>query len=346
MQRCIELAKSGLGNVAPNPMVGAVITYNNEIKGEGFHRKFGEAHAEINAIKSVKNKELLKKSTIYVSLEPCAHYGKTPPCSQAIIRHRIPRVVIGCTDTFSEVSGRGIAELKEAGCDLRLGVLENEARYLNRRFFTFHEKKRPYVILKWAQTADGYIDIQRNKNSLNRPTWITDETARMLVHKWRTEEQAILVGSKTAEKDNPNLNVREWKGQNPVRILIDKSLRLDKSLNIFNNETKTLVFNALKTYRRKNTEYIQIDFTKEIPSQILEVLYAKAVQSLIIEGGAFTHELFIKHNLWDEARVFVGNKLFYKGVQAARLPQHSQRINSISIGNSKLFIVKNTLNKI
>ena len=207
-RRCLELAQSGLGNVAPNPMVGAVLIVNDEIIGEGYHEKFGSAHAEVNAINSVKNQDLLRKATLYVNLEPCSHFGKTPPCADLIIEKKIPRVVIGHRDPFSEVAGKGIEKLINAGVEVSVGAFENEAKFLNKRFLTFHEKKRPYIVLKWAETADGFIDINRSANENNRPTWITDELARTLVHKWRTEEQAILIGTNTALYDNPMLNAR------------------------------------------------------------------------------------------------------------------------------------------
>ena len=241
MLRCHDLARLGIARTAPNPMVGCVIVLDEKIIGEGYHRKCGEAHAEVNAINSVSNHELLKKSTLYVSLEPCSHYGKTPPCTDLIISKKIPRVVIGCVDSFSEVSGRGIKKLKQAGCDVIVGVLENESRELNKRFFTFNEKKRPYIILKWAQTLDGFIDIIRTDENQIAPTWISNEHSRMLVHKWRSHEDAIMVGTNTAEKDNPSLNVRDWDGKNPLRVVLDRQLRLNEKLNLFNNKIQTII---------------------------------------------------------------------------------------------------------
>ena len=227
LKRCIELAKQGLGNTYPNPLVGSVVVYNGNIIGEGYHKKCGEAHAEVNAVNSVKDKSLLCKSTLYVNLEPCSHIGRTPACSTMIIANKIPKVVIGSIDSFSKVSGKGVEMLKQAGIDAKVGILEKECRNLNKRFFTFHEKKRPYIILKWAQTKDGFIDIIRtNKNQTGE--WITNELSRALVHKWRSEESSIMVGTDTANMDNPRLDVREWTGKNPLRISIDRKLRLTK----------------------------------------------------------------------------------------------------------------------
>src|SRR6187402_177178 len=231
IKRCIELAKNGLGTTYPNPLVGSVIVYENEIIGEGWHRMAGEAHAEVNAVNSVKDQSLLSKSTIYVSLEPCSHYGKTPPCCDLIIRHQIPNVVVGTVDSFSEVSGNGIKKLIEAGKNVTVGILEEECRQLNKRFFTFHEKKRPYVILKWAESQDGFIAPAQKE--VRTPLWITNAFSRQLVHKWRTEEQAILVGTKTVIDDNPRLDARDWQGENPVRIVLDNCNRIPKESYIF-----------------------------------------------------------------------------------------------------------------
>jgi len=342
MQRCIELARNGLGNVAPNPMVGCVIVSNGKIIGEGYHRKYGEAHAEVNAISSVKDKENLKTATLYVNLEPCCYHGKTPPCTDLIIRHKIPKVVIGCTDPAPKVSGKGIEQLKGAGCKVTHGILERECKELNRRFFTFNEKKRPYIMLKWAQTMDGFIAQQPPSNSPARaggellhtrpPTLfgeraeaqnsnrISNELSHTLVHKWRSEEQAIMVGTNTAHIDNPQLDVREWSGKDPLRIVLDKTLRLSKGLYLFDRSIPTIVFTSCKIKSEKNLEYVNIDFKKNIIPQILEELYRREIQSIIIEGGTQLLHSFIKNEMWDEMRIFIGNKKFGNGINAPELP--------------------------
>lgn len=319
MSRCIELARLGTGNVAPNPMVGCVIVCREKIIGEGFHQQYGEAHAEVNAINAVSKQELLKESTLYVSLEPCAHHGLTPPCSDLIVEKQIPHVVIGAIDPFSEVAGRGIQKLSKAGIEVEIGVLEKECRELNKRFFTFHEKKRPFVILKWAQTLDGFIDLHRNRENFGEPTWITGDLALRLVHKIRAGEGAVLVGTNTAEKDNPSLTVRHWAGKNPVRAVIDKNLRLSPTLKLFDNTSKTLVFNTIKNEATEGIEWIKVDFEREIPTQILEVLHQRNILSVIIEGGKQLLESFIQQNLWDEAHVFIGNTFFYNGIAAPKI---------------------------
>lgn len=319
MSRCIELAKKGAGSVSPNPMVGCVIVHNQKIIGEGFHEKHGEAHAEVNAIYAVKNKALLKKSTLVVTLEPCAHYGLTPPCSDLIIQNNIPRVIIGTIDPFAEVAGKGIERMIKAGIDVEVGILENECRELNKRFFTFHEKKRPFVILKWAQTLDGFIDIDRNTENFGEPTWITGEKALINVHKLRAEEDAILVGTNTAEKDNPSLTVRHCEGKNPLRLVIDRKLRLPKHLNIFDHFAETLVFNAAKNEINQNTTFVQLDFTQNIIPQILSELHQRNQLSLIVEGGQQLLQHFIDVGLWDEAHIYTGNKKFINGICAPKI---------------------------
>jgi len=318
IKRCIELAKLGLGNTYPNPLVGSVIVYKNRIIGEGYHKKCGEAHAEVNAVNSVKDKSLLKHSTLYVNLEPCSHIGRTPACSTMIIANKIPKVVIGCIDTFSKVSGKGVEMLKNAGIDVVVGILEAESREVNKRFFTFNEKNRPYIILKWAQTKDGFIDIVRTTKT-QKGEWITNELSKALVHKWRSEEAAIMVGTNTAIMDNPQLDVREWTGENPMRVTIDKSLKLSQNLNILSNKIPTIIYNEAKNLKLKNTEYIKIDFRKDVVSQILKDLYSKDIQSIIIEGGEKLLNSFIKSNLWDEARIFTGNKYFKDGIKAPKI---------------------------
>ena len=310
MQRCIELASKAMGCASPNPMVGSVIVYNNKIIGEGYHEKYGSHHAEVNAINSVKDKSLLLKSTLYVNLEPCAHFGKTPPCSDLIIQNKIPEVVIGCVDTFSEVSGKGIERMRSVGIDVKVGVLENESRELNKRFFTFHEKKRPYIILKWAESKDGFI-APKNQT---KPFWMTSSESKKLAHKWRAEEDAILVGRITAEKDNPSLTVREVEGSNPIRIVIDKDLKLSADFNLFNNDAKTIVFNQLKSEENNSNNYIKINFNN-LTKNILKELHKQNIQSIIIEGGTITLQSFIDNNLWDEARIFTTNKTLTEGVK-------------------------------
>jgi len=310
MQRCIELASKAMGSASPNPMVGSVIVYNNKIIGEGYHEKYGDYHAEVNAINSVKDKSLLSKSTLYVNLEPCAHFGKTPPCSDLIIQNKIPVVVIGCVDTFSEVYGKGIERMRSAGIDVTVGVLENESRELNKRFFTFHEKKRPYIILKWAKSKDGFIAPKNQK----KPFWMTSSESKKIVHKWRAEEDAILVGRITAEKDNPSLTVREVDGNNPIRIVIDKNLKVSTDFNLFNNDAKTIIFNQSKSEKKNSNNYIKINFNN-LTENILKELHKQNIQSIIIEGGTKTLQSFIDKKLWDEARIFTTNKTLTEGVK-------------------------------
>lgn len=305
IKRCLEIAKNGLGITRPNPMVGSVIVHNNQIIGEGYTSTYGGNHAEVNAINSVEDKSLLKQSTIYVTLEPCSHFGKTPPCSDLIIKHQIPNVVIGCMDDNPEVAGKGIEKLKNSGCNVTVGVLEDECKKHHKRFFTFHNKKRPYIILKWAETADGFIAPENRKEQ--NPVWITNEYSRQLVHKWRAEEQAILVGTNTVLQDNPSLTVRDWTGQNPLRIVIDRENKLSKVFSVFNNEAKTMVISEK-----------EVDFSKNLAQQICDMLYRNNINSVIIEGGSKTLQTFINENLWDEARVFTGNIQFNNGTKAPK----------------------------
>jgi diaminohydroxyphosphoribosylaminopyrimidine deaminase/5-amino-6-(5-phosphoribosylamino)uracil reductase len=334
IKRCLLLAQRGIGNVAPNPMVGSVIVHNNNIIGEGYHRKFGEAHAEVNAINSVTNKELLKSSTIYISLEPCAHSGKTPACTDLIIKMGIPKVVIGSIDPYFMVAGKGIEKLKNASIQLTTGVLEKECMFLNRRFYTFHTKRRPYIILKWAQSKDGFIDYKRSEGSENQPAWITDEYCRTLVHKWRTEENAIIVGRKTVILDNPQLTARNWYGNNPVRIAIDKMCEIDNKYKILDEQASTIIFNYREDKKINNLQHIKIDFSGNVIPEMLNILYQLDIQSVIVEGGTETLNSFIVQNLWDEVRLFVGNKNFGTGVKA---PTFDRQYNSkYKCGNSEL----------
>ena len=334
MSRCLELASKGLEYVSPNPMVGSVIVYENKIIGEGYHKEFGKEHAEVNAIASVKNKSLLKYSTLYVNLEPCAHFGKTPPCSNLIIEHKIPKVVIGCVDTFSDVNGKGILKMEKAGIEINIGVLEKESQELNKRFFTFHEKKRPYIILKWAKSKDGFI---APKDQI-APFWMTNSDSKKLVHQFRAEEDAILVGRVTAQKDNPSLTVREIRGKNPIRIVIDKDLKLSKKLILFNNEAKTIIFNTQITKTLNSNYYIKIDCINLIDNMLNE-LYKQNIQSLIIEGGAKTLQSFIDEKLWDEARIFTANKTLIEGVKSPKIK--GEIVYETIIDKDQLEIVKN-----
>lgn len=320
MRRCLELAALGMGNVSPNPMVGAVIVYQDKIIGEGYHQQYGKAHAEVNAINQVIEAyadpaEILRQSIIYVSLEPCAHYGKTPPCADLIIKHRIPRVVIGCRDPFDQVDGKGIEKLKDAGIEVITGVLEEDCKWLNRRFFTRVQKHRPYIILKWAQTADGFFAPADGMQF-----WITGIESRKLVHQWRGEEDAVLIGKNTAAIDNPQLNVRYGEGKNPKRVVIDRKVELDPALNIFDGSVETLIFNERTTDINGKNKYIALeDFDRFVPQYILYQLYLQDIQSLIIEGGANTLTQFIEAGLWDEARVFTGEVSLKEGIKAPEI---------------------------
>lgn len=320
MRRCLELAALGMGKVSPNPMVGAVVVYQGKIIGEGYHEKYGKAHAEVNAINRVvetyaDHTEILRQSIIYVSLEPCAHYGKTPPCADLLIKHRIPTVVIGCRDPFDQVDGKGIEKLKDAGIEVITGVLEEDCKWLNRRFFTRVQKHRPYIILKWAQTVDGFF-APTNGTQL----WITGIESRKLVHQWRSEEDAVLVGKNTAAIDNPQLNVRYGEGNSPKRVVIDRRLELDPTLNIFDGSVETLIFNERITDINGKNKYIALeDFDRFVPQYILYQLYLQDVQSIIIEGGANTLNQFIEAGLWDEARIFTGEVRLTEGIIAPNI---------------------------
>jgi diaminohydroxyphosphoribosylaminopyrimidine deaminase/5-amino-6-(5-phosphoribosylamino)uracil reductase len=319
MARCIELARGGEGNTAPNPMVGAVIVHKGKIIGEGFHRKCGEAHAEVNAVASVRDEALLRDSTIYVSLEPCSHYGKTPPCAELIIRKGIPRVVVGTLDPFPEVSGRGVRMLREAGIEVVTGVLEEEARALNPAFMTFQIRKRPYVYLKWAQSADGFMDIRREDASVPSVLLSSAETLRR-VHRLRSEVAAIMVGTRTALLDNPSLTVRHWAGRSPVRVVLDRTLKLPVGSHLLDGAVPTLVFTAVEVESRPNVEYVQIDFGQEVLSQVLQYLYGQNLNSLMVEGGAELLESFLDAGLWDEAWVETAPVVLGAGVKAPAVP--------------------------
>ena len=316
MHRCLELASGAEGLTYPNPMVGSVIVYDGKILGEGYHIRSGEPHAEVIAINSVSDKTKLKLSTLYVNLEPCSHFGKTPPCADYIISNQIPRIVIGATDTSEKVSGKGVKKLLDAGCDVKKGVIEEECRWLNRRFFTFHEKKRPYITLKFAQSADGYLDILRSEDHKPEPTWITGKPERILVHKWRATEQAILVGAGTLRADNPRLNVREWKGNDPLKLILSSSgsVNLDSFRN--NSDARILVFTHNVSAAVPDEMKVVLDQNEPSSVQIARYLYSSGIQSLFIEGGAEVLNHFISTGLWDEARIFKGEDYFRDGVKA------------------------------
>lgn len=315
-----------MGTTAPNPMVGAVIVLDNKIIGEGYTSPYGGPHAEVHAINSVKDKSLLKSATLYVTLEPCSHFGKTPPCSDLIVKHQIPNVVIGCIDDNPEVAGKGIKKLKAAGCNVIVGVLERECKAHHKRFFTFHNKKRPYIILKWAQSQDGFIAPLTKDEQ--KPVWITNPYSRQLVHKWRAEEQAILVGTNTVIADNPSLTTRNYKGKNPIRVVIDRTKRLPKSASIFDNTSETIIISE-----------DNINYNSAIAAQICDILHQKDINSVIIEGGTQTLQTFIDEEIWDEARLFTGTLNFKEGVKAPLIT--GKTVEEQHIENDKLTILIN-----
>lgn len=330
ISRCLQLAYNGLNNTAPNPMVGAVIVHNDRIIGEGYHIRCGEAHAEVNAIRSVKDESLLKEATIYVSLEPCSHYGKTPPCADLIIEKGIPRVIVGCMDPFSLVAGRGINKLRQAGIEVIVGVLEEECKNLIQRFITFNTLKRPYVTLKWAESADGFIDVNRTAGS---PVILSNPLTGMLVHKKRAEHAAILVGRRTALLDNPSLTTRNWYGKNPIRLVIDRDLTLPKSLRLFSGEAPTWVFTQKSEKSTfPQTEYIQMDFDKDLLPQILETLYQRKRQSLMVEGGSKLLQSFIDSDFWDEAYIEQSPVRLKEGVAAPNIQKKYFRRSEMHFG--------------
>jgi diaminohydroxyphosphoribosylaminopyrimidine deaminase / 5-amino-6-(5-phosphoribosylamino)uracil reductase len=330
MQRALELATLGSGTVSPNPLVGCVIVHENKIIGEGWHKRYGEAHAEVNAIESVADKELLEKSTVYVNLEPCSHYGKTPPCVELLIKHRVQKVVIANIDTHPNVSGDGIRKLRASGTEVITGILDKPGRELNKRFFTRVEKQRPYIILKWAQTADGFIARENYESK-----WISNEYSRQLVHKWRSEEDAVLVGTKTVFHDNPQLSVREWTGRHPVRVVIDRFLKLSDKRKVFDRSQKTIVYNLLKHEEHENLMLIRLD-EENFLQQLLSDLLRHNIQSVMVEGGAQTLQFFIEEGWWDEARVFVSQRTFGKGIQAPQL--RGNLSGEESVMNDRLYI--------
>jgi diaminohydroxyphosphoribosylaminopyrimidine deaminase / 5-amino-6-(5-phosphoribosylamino)uracil reductase len=338
MHRCLELALLGAGHTAPNPMVGAVLVYDDpgagkdgiigegRIIGEGYHQQYGQAHAEVNCIASVREEDrpLIAASTLYVSLEPCAHFGKTPPCADLIIEKKIPRVVVGCRDPFPQVNGKGIEKLLAAGVEVTVGVLEKECIALNRRFFMFNTQHRPYIVLKWAQSADGKIaEVGREKDGMGTRkagearTLISNDYSNRLVHKWRSEEAAILVGTRTALADDPALTVRLWNGPDPIRLVIDKELRLPSSLQLFDRKVRTIVFNTLRHEEEDNLLYYQLATDSSLVHQITLALYQLKIQSVLVEGGGRLLQSFIDEDYWDEARVITNNDLEIPGGLAA-----------------------------
>lgn len=327
MHRCLELARLGAGYTAPNPMVGAVLVYRDRIIGEGYHERYGEAHAEVNCIRSVNESDraLVPASTLYVSLEPCAHYGKTPPCADLVIEQKIPQVVIACRDPFEQVDGKGIEKLQKAGVETIIGVLEKDAIELNKRFFCFHQKKRPYIVLKWAQTVNGKISGDTKERLL-----ISNDYSNQLVHRWRSEEAAILVGTNTALYDDPELTNRLWSGPSPLRVVLDKNLRLPENLKLFMGQP-TLVLTYKKKEGRGNIRYHTIDSQKPLISEIIRALYSLNIQSVLVEGGPTLLQGFLDAELWDEARVITNTQLYIKnGLDAPRLKNarhtHSQQL--------------------
>lgn len=348
MQRCLDLAAKGLREAMPNPSVGAVLVYNGKIIGEGYTSPYGGPHGEVNCLNSVQaqHRHLIKEATLYVSLEPCSHYGKTPPCCDLIIQHEIKTIVIGTADPHEKVAGNGIRKLKDAGKEVIVGILEKKCRDFNRRFFTFHEKKRPYVILKWAETADGFIsplnETRFKDDSIKdkKPVWITNVYSRQLVHKWRSEEMAILVGTNTVIHDNPKLDARDWKGKNPIRVVLDRTNRIPDDYFVKNQKIKSIILTEITNLPNLENFHIEkIAFNESLTHNILEVLYRHNLQSVIVEGGRQTLQMFIDAGIWDEARVFKGQTLFYEGIPAPVLcATEAERHN---IRNDELLIFRN-----
>lgn len=340
MQRALDLAVLGAGTVSPNPMVGAVIVYNDHIIGEGYTSPYGGPHAEVNAVQQaiarLGEEEAVRcfpQSTIYVTLEPCAHHGKTPPCADMLVRYGFKEVVVGCQDPFAKVNGAGIQKLKDAGIAVRVGILEDACRFVNRRFFTKLKEFRPYVILKWAETHDGYFAPEEQEQQ-----WISNKLSTQLVHKWRSEEDAILVGTRTALIDNPSLTNRLWTGKSPKRVLIDKNLQVDSTSAIFSDDVETIVFNALQSDWKEKKKLIELEnFDLYLAQNILYQLYLMDVQSIIIEGGAKTLQAFIEAGLWDEARIFVGSEAWGKGIKSPQLPVDASQTQKVGTNTLRYF---------
>lgn len=334
MSRAIQLAEMGKFNVAPNPRVGAVIVHKGKIIGEGYHRQYGEAHAEVNAVKAVQNKSLLQEATIYVTLEPCAHFGKTPPCADLLVQHQFKRVVIANQDPFEEVNGGGIEKLRQAGIEVIVNCLKEQGEKLNQRFFCFHRKKRPFIILKWAETKDGFIGRTDGGDG-----WITNTISKQLVHTWRAEEAAILVGKNTVLADDPELTVREVEGKNPTRIVVDGKLNLPSTAKIFNANAQTVILNEIQEKAEGNIQWVKTELEKRFIKKLYEYCYRNKLQSIIIEGGANILNQFIRSGMWDEARVFIGEKTFGEGIPAPEMHEEPEIIQQIM--NDRLMTFKN-----
>ena len=367
MQRCLQLAEQGAGHVAPNPMVGAVLVHEGKIIGEGYHQKYGEAHAEVNCIHQAAQNgrvNLISQSTLYVSLEPCAHYGKTPPCADLIIKNKIPKVVIGCRDPFTEVDGKGIEKLETAEIEVTIGILEKECKELNKRFITFHTKKRPYIILKWAQTANKKIaalalnsDQKLNNSAKGGDSamvaspkgggregasrlLISNEYSNRLVHKWRSEEASILIGTNTALMDDPQLTTKLWSGPSPIRLVIDMDLRLPSSLKIFNNDAPTIIFNKIKHEEEGSLQYYQVTEDVSLVHQITNALYQLNIQSVLVEGGARLLQSFIDEGMWDEARIISNEQLAIGNGLAAPDLKNASKIEEQNILSDRIEFYK------
>ncbi len=337
MYRCIELARLGAGFTAPNPMVGAVLVYNGRIIGEGYHQQYGHAHAEVNCIGSVKkdDEQFIPQSVLYVSLEPCVHFGKTPPCADLIIDKKIPKVVIGCRDPFKQVNGKGIEKLLSAGVVVEQGILEKECIDLNKRFFTFHVQHRPYIILKWAQSGNG-----RLANADYSRVLISNEFTNRLVHKWRSEEASVLVGTRTALMDNPFLNVRLWNGPDPIRLVSDMNLDLPLSLNLFDGQIKTIVFNTVKHEEKHNLFYYQVTNDVNLVHQVVHALYQLKIQSVLVEGGAKLLQSFIDEGMWDEARIIENEELMIEAGISAPVLQNQRWISAEELFSDRIHYYK------
>ena len=329
MNKCIALAKQGLGNTYPNPLVGSLVVHNGQVIGSGWHKKSGEEHAEVHAIRSVSDRSLLANSSLYVNLEPCSHHGKTPPCTDFIIQSGIRHVVVGMQDPYEKVNGRGIQKLRHAGLQVDVGIEVAACRELNKRFVTTIEKQRPYIILKWAETADGFLAPKMKIKK--EPVWISNHLSRTLVHQWRAEEQSILIGKQTALDDNPALTTRLHNGPSPIRLLIDPKEEVDRKAKVFNPDQKVIVFTANKNRIEGHVEYVFIDFSKNGLDQILKILFQKRIQSIIVEGGSITLQYFIDSGLWDEARVIIGQKKIGDGISAPNAIQFESKPNATMI---------------
>jgi diaminohydroxyphosphoribosylaminopyrimidine deaminase/5-amino-6-(5-phosphoribosylamino)uracil reductase len=338
MNRCLVLAQKGLGATYPNPMVGAVVVVENKIIAEGWHKKAGTPHAEVHALEHITNAQA-RKATLYVNLEPCAHHGKTPPCCDLVIVRGIKKVVIGAVDPNPKVAGKGIHAMREAGVEVVVGIQKEACLELNKRFYWFHQNKKPYIILKWAESADGFI--APNKQEKGDIFWISDKHSQQLAHRWRAEEHAILVGRKTAEQDNPELTTRNWSGTNPIRMLIDPKNKVSKDACIKNEAAKTIVFNCMEQKRDNNISWEKVS-QESLLHDIVDRAYTMGIQSIIVEGGAQTIEGFLKQNLWNECRVIIGQKKLVEGIKAPFKPDGEKTEKAIVGDYLRLIVRKNT----